>query len=73
MLEKWKLSYWDGGTEAMLGMDTRPDPSFEVELPTDGLARTGEDEEKIIQLMQDAVKAHAGEHAILTDAEIIES
>lgn len=72
-MEKWKLSYWDGSTDAMLGMDTRPDPTFKVELPTEGLARTGADEEKIIELMRDAVRQHAGEHAILTDAEIIES
>ncbi|MEV4251661.1 hypothetical protein AB0J52_00685 [Spirillospora sp. NPDC049652] len=70
-MEKWKLSYWDGGTDAMLGMDTRPDPSFEVELPTDGLARTGEDEQKILELMREAVREHAGEHAILTDAAIV--
>ncbi|MCP2340591.1 hypothetical protein [Actinomadura rupiterrae] len=70
-MEKWKLSYWDGSTDAMLGMDTRPDPSIVVELPTDGLARTGEDEQKILELMREAVREHVGEHAILTDAEII--
>ncbi|GAA2456927.1 hypothetical protein GCM10010191_90600 [Actinomadura vinacea] len=68
-MEKWKLTYVINDGSGMFGLERATEYTHEVELDTANLERTGEDEQRILEMMRSAVREHAGEGAILTDAE----
>ncbi|WP_433242978.1 hypothetical protein [Actinomadura nitritigenes] len=70
-MEKWKLTYVVNDGSGMFGLEPAREHTLEVELDTANLARTGEDEQRILEMMRAAVREHAGEEAMLTDAEEI--
>ncbi|MGI5206469.1 hypothetical protein ACQEU6_33465 [Spirillospora sp. CA-108201] len=72
-METWKLTYVVNDGSGMFGLEGAPTSTHEVDLPTGGMARTGNDEQAILELMRSAVREHAGEGAVLTDAEELAS
>ncbi|MFG1997908.1 hypothetical protein ACGFNU_02020 [Spirillospora sp. NPDC048911] len=72
-MQTWRLTYAVNDGSGMFGLEPAKPHTVEVELPTEDLARTGEDEQRILEMMRAAVREKAGEAAILTDAEEIAS
>ncbi|CNF22054.1 Uncharacterised protein [Mycobacterium tuberculosis] len=70
-MEKWKLTYVVNDGSGMFGLEPAREHTHEVELDTAGLQREGSDEQVILDMMRSAVHEHAGESAVLTDAEQI--
>lgn len=70
-MQRWKLTYVVNDGSGMSGLEPAREHTYEVALDTDGLARTGEDEQAILEMMRAAIHEHVGEHAMLTDAEEI--
>jgi hypothetical protein len=68
-MEKWKLTYVVNDGSGMFGLERAPTSTCEVDLPTAGMQRKGADEQAILEMMRSAVREHAGDGAILTDAE----
>ncbi|NVI90725.1 hypothetical protein [Actinomadura sp. BRA 177] len=72
-MEKWRLTYVVNDGSGMFGLEPAREHAYEVELDTASLRREGPDEQTILEMMRSAVRDHAGEGAVLTDAEEISS
>ncbi|MEO3825248.1 hypothetical protein [Actinomadura sp. B10D3] len=72
-MEKWRLTYVVNDGSGMFGLEPARGHTYEVELDTANLLREGPDEQTILEMMRSAVRDHAGEGAVLTDAEEVSS
>lgn len=72
-MEKWKLTYVVNDGSGMFGLEPAPEHTYEVELDTAAMKREGPDEQAILEMMRSAVREHAGDGAVLTDAEEVPS
>lgn len=67
-MEKWTVKYVIDDGSGMFGLEPLPEQMEEFELDTAHLERTGDDEQRILEMLRSALHQHVGGHVVLTEA-----